>query len=87
MRLTASDRFATLRADWIEHALEMEGESYLETPEEELSWLVLQNIDVYAAFAAVIAAALAVLILSARCFTRRNPLTWPEASQKRQKAL
>ena len=38
-------------ADWIEQALELKGESYLKTPEEELSWFVLYNIDVYLMFA------------------------------------
>ena len=39
----------TMLADWIEQALEMDGESYLRTPEEELPWIVLYNMDVYCA--------------------------------------
>ena len=83
----SSDCFAALHADWIEHALEMEGESYLKTPEEDLSWLVLNNVDVYAAFVAATAAVLAALIISVWCLIRRNALTWPEASRKAKKAL
>ena len=79
------DCFAALHADWIEHALEMEGESYLKTPEEDLSWLVLHNVDVYAAFVAASAAALAGLIASVRCL--RVAHTGPGASRKAKKAL
>ena len=55
-----------MRADWIEHALEIGGASYLRTPEEELSWVVLNNLDVYAAFAAAAAAALLGVVLAVR---------------------
>ena len=81
------DCFVALHADWIEHALEMEGESYLKTPEEDLSWLVLHSVDVYAAFVAASAAALAGLIASVWCLIRRNALIWPEASKRAKKAL
>ena len=65
----------------------MEGESYLKAPEEDLSWLVLHNIDVYAAFAAAIAAALAGVLFSAWCIIQRVALTWPDVSKKAKKAL
>ena len=85
MGLTKSESCAALHADWIEHALEMEGESYLKTPEEDLSWLVLHNVDVYAAFVAAAAAVLAGLVVSVWCLIRRNALTWPEASRRAKK--
>ena len=87
MGLTRSDCFAAIHADWIEHALEMEGESYLKTPEEDLSWLVLHNVDVYAAFIAATAAVLFGLVVSVRCLIQRKALTWPEASGRAKKAI
>ena len=87
MGLTTSHCFAAIHADWIEHALEMGGESYLKTPEEDLSWLVLLNVDVYAAFVAATAAVLAGLIVSVWYLIRRNAPTWPEASRRAKKAL
>ena len=73
-------------ADWIEHALEIGGVSYLRTPEEELSWVVLNNLDVYAAFAAAAAAALLSLMLAVRrrpscSFTQAQSAT-PNSSKK-----
>ena len=62
----ATSRLLSMGADWIEHALEIRGVPYLRTPEEELSWIVLNNLDVYAAFAAAAAAALLGLALGVR---------------------
>ena len=44
-----SSCLSMMLADWIERAVEMDGVSYLKTPEEELSWIVLYNMDVYSA--------------------------------------
>ena len=72
-------------ADWIEHALEIGGVSYLKTPEEELSWIVLNNVDVYAAFAAAAAAALVGIVLALRRSPRsfmQAPSAIPNSSKK-----
>lgn len=74
-------------ADWIEHALEMEGESYLKTPEEELSWIKLNNADVYAALAALLAAALAIAYLTLMQVRRSIALIRPEQPDSTKKVL
>ena len=74
-----------MRTDWIEHALEIGGVSYLSTPEEELSWIVLNNLDVYAAFAAAAAAALLGVVLAVqRCHRSllQAPPATPNSSKK-----
>ena len=39
-------------ADWIEHVVETKGDPYLKTPDDELSYIVRHNLDVYVAIAA-----------------------------------
>ena len=71
--------------DWIEHGLEIGGVSYLRTPEEELSWIVLNNLDVYAAFAAAAAAVLLGVVLAVRrshCSFLQAPSATPNSSKK-----
>ena len=41
-------------ADWIEHVVETKGDPYLKTPDDELSYIVRHNLDVYVAVAAFI---------------------------------
>ena len=41
-------------ADWIEHVVETKGDPYLKTPDDELSYAVRYNLDVYVAIAAVV---------------------------------
>ena len=45
-------------ADWVEHVLETKGYPYLKTPEDELSFIVRHNLDVYAFLAAALYLAL-----------------------------
>ena len=81
----AIKRLLSMRADWIEHALETGSVSYLKTPEEELSWVVLNNLDVYAAFAAAAAAALLGVVLAVqRCHRSllQAPSATPNSSKK-----
>ena len=74
-------------ADWIEHALELEGDSYLGTPEEELSWITLNNADVYTAFVMTLAAALAAVWVTARQLCSIVALTWPHPHTSVKKVL
>ena len=83
----AISRVLALNADWIEHALEIGGVSYLRTPEEELSWIVLNNLDVYAAFAAAAAAALLALVLTFRRPHRSLPQAQSAMPNSSKKAL
>ena len=57
-------------ADWIEHVIETKGDPYLKTPDDELSYIVRYNLDVYAAVAAclglLLLLALGLLRLAAR---------------------
>ena len=41
-------------ADWIEHVVETKGDPYLKTPDDELSYIVRHNLDVYLAVAAFV---------------------------------
>lgn len=41
-------------ADLIEHVLETEGDAYLKTLDDELSYLVRHSVDIYAAMAAFV---------------------------------
>ena len=49
-------------ADWVEHVIETKGDPYLKTPEDELSFIVRHNLDVYA----MLAASLYLLLLLSR---------------------
>ena len=35
-------------ADWVEHVIDTKGDPYLKTPEDELSFIVRNSLDVYA---------------------------------------
>ena len=50
-------------ADWIEHVVETKGDPYLKTPDDELSYIVRHNLDVYVAIAASVGL---VLLLALR---------------------
>ena len=49
-------------ADWLEHVIDTKGDPYLKTPENELSFIVRHNLDVYA----LLGAALYLLLLLGR---------------------
>ena len=49
-------------ADWMEHALETNGVSYLHSPDKELPWLVLHSADVVILNLGLLLAAGAALI-------------------------
>lgn len=53
-------------ADWIEHVVETKGDPYLKTPDDELSYIVRYNLDVYAA----VAACAGLLLLLVLCLLR-----------------
>ena len=86
-RGAAITRLLSMGADWIEHALEIGGASYLRTPEEELSWVVLNNLDVYVAFAAAAAAALLGAVLAVRQLHRSFPQTQSATPNSSKKTL
>lgn len=53
-------------ADWIEHVIATGGEPYLKTPEDELSFIVRNSLDVHA----ILAACCIALFLAARTALR-----------------
>ena len=69
-------------ADWVEHALETGGASYLHTPDEELPWLVAHSADVLLFTLGVLAAAGAALLICARAVLQRlQPTTHNKVKQ------
>lgn len=67
--------------------MKLEGDSYLSMPEEELSWIVLDNMDVYASFGMAAAACIVVMYILVREMRRRVALFWPEALVTAKKVL
>ena len=57
-------------ADLIEHVLETEGDAYLKTPEDELSFLVRSSIDTHASVGIFAALTVALLWKLSRVFAR-----------------
>jgi len=49
-------------ADWVEHVIDTKGEPYLKTPEDELSFIVRNSLDVYA----IVAVCCCVTVFAAR---------------------
>lgn len=49
-------------ADWVEHVIDTKGEPYLKTPEDELSFIVRNSLDVYA----IVAVCCCVMFVAAR---------------------
>ena len=47
-------------ADWIEHVIATGGEAYLRTPENEMSFIVRNSLDVYTVIAAMCCLALGI---------------------------
>lgn len=74
-------------ADWIERAMEMDGVSYLRTPEEELSWLVLYNMDVYCALIALLGILIVSVGLLMTLFLWRLPILLPTWSFAPSRAI
>ena len=48
-------------ADWVEHVIDTKGDPYLKTPEDELSFIVRNSLDVYA----IVAVCCCVMVLVA----------------------
>ena len=67
--------------------MELEGDSYLSMPEEELSWIVLNNMDVYASFGMAAAACIVMLYILVKEMRCRVALFWPEAPGTAKKVL
>ena len=57
-------------ADLIEHVLATEGDAYLKTPDDELSFLVRNSIDTHASVGAFAAVTVALLWKLSRVFAR-----------------
>ena len=58
-------------ADWIEHVIATGGEPYLRTPENEMSLIVRNSLDVYTVIAAVCCLALGIANVVLRIVLRR----------------
>ncbi len=77
-----SSCLSMMLADWIERAVEMDGVSYLKTPEEELSWIVLYNMDVYSAliFLVVVFVSVSTAVILHLLRVSTSLLTWSAAT-------
>jgi hypothetical protein len=58
-------------ADWVEHVLETDGEPYLATPDEKMSFFALHSLDVAAAWLLIAVAAARMAYVIVRATARR----------------
>lgn len=74
-------------ADWIEHVLNTNGDPYLKTPEDEMSFVVRNMLDVYATAAACFSVVLVIVYQAFRMLLKavQSKAGSRKISQKRER--